>query len=457
MRHRFIGGRGGGPLPGDERTQFVRIEVLVAFAFGATIACFLGAAAEIAVGVSQVAAPSIAISDDALPRVLSLVRLRSRLHELRRALAGGAGENTPDLPALALAFEALDTEWRGCEAFGKTNGDATLWSRVREALAVARSRHVAYVRAARLASIDVLSLDEGIARADAALEEIVSIQCRAIHDEALRAGDVRGASLRRAYAGYMGSVIVALALAALTVRSLRHRHRSIGDRIDELEAFAARVAHDVRGPLAPAIAALQRAAARLPAEDPVRASVARGERSLRTLERVVHALLAFALSGARPDRRASTSVGTALEAVIAEHFDEAAAADVQLSLRCEGRLSAACSHGVLASIAGNLVGNAIKFVVDSAERRVELRARREGQRTRIEVEDTGPGVPRGLEARIFEPYVKGPDGRTGLGLGLATVKRLTVAHGGSVGLQRGERCGTVFWVELPLAGKERGV
>jgi signal transduction histidine kinase len=172
---------------------------------------------------------------------------------------------------------------------------------------------------------------------------------------------------------------------------------------------------------------------------------------------VVHALLAFALSGARPDRRASTSVGTTLEAVMAEHFDEAAAAHVQLSLLCEARMSAACSHGVLASIAGNLVGNAIKFVVDSAERRVELRARRAGQRTRIEVEESGPGVPHGLEARIFEPYVKGSVGRTGLGLGLATVKRLAVAHGGSVGLQPGERCGTVFWVELPLAGKEKAV
>ena len=69
----------------------------------------------------------------------------------------------------------------------------------------------------------------------------------------------------------------------------------------------------------------------------------------------------------------------------------------------------------------------------------------------FEVEDSGPGIPPDLGSRIFEPYVR--DRRTatkpGIGLGLATVKRLVVAHGGTLGARRGTLGGALFWFELP--------
>jgi len=70
---------------------------------------------------------------------------------------------------------------------------------------------------------------------------------------------------------------------------------------------------------------------------------------------------------------------------------------------------------------------------------------------RVEVEDTGPGLPPGIEHSIFEPYVRAPGvTQPGLGLGLATVKRFADSHGGAVGVLRAE-AGTVFWFELPRA------
>ena len=72
-------------------------------------------------------------------------------------------------------------------------------------------------------------------------------------------------------------------------------------------------------------------------------------------------------------------------------------------------------------------------------------------RARVQVEDTGPGLPPGLEHSIFEPYVRAPGvTQPGLGLGLATMKRFADRHGGEVGAQCTE-VGTVFWFELPLA------
>ena len=71
---------------------------------------------------------------------------------------------------------------------------------------------------------------------------------------------------------------------------------------------------------------------------------------------------------------------------------------------------------------------------------------------RLEVEDDGPGLPAVLGAQIFQPYVRGPGtGKPGIGLGLATVKKITEAHGGRVDVRSGPGLGCRFGVELPWA------
>jgi signal transduction histidine kinase len=100
----------------------------------------------------------------------------------------------------------------------------------------------------------------------------------------------------------------------------------------------------------------------------------------------------------------------------------------------------------------NLVANAVKFTRSSPVRRITIRGRVDPTRARVEVEDSGPGVPPGFEGSVFEPYRRAPGvSQPGLGLGLATVKRLAVAHGGAVGLRRAESGGAIFWFELPRA------
>src|SRR5256885_15977940 len=70
-------------------------------------------------------------------------------------------------------------------------------------------------------------------------------------------------------------------------------------------------------------------------------------------------------------------------------------------------------------------------------------------RSLFEVEDTGPGIPPALGQRIFEPYFRGPNtGAPGIGLGLATVKRLVESHSGTLGVRAGAKGGRLFWVEL---------
>jgi signal transduction histidine kinase len=117
--------------------------------------------------------------------------------------------------------------------------------------------------------------------------------------------------------------------------------------------------------------------------------------------------------------------------------------------------TAACNPGVLASLVSNLLRNAIKYAGGVRAPHIIVRARalndRLGRpRVRIEVEDNGPGLPAALGDQVFEPYVRGPgSGKPGIGLGLATVKRITDAHGGRVGVRSVPGQGCTFAVELP--------
>ena len=64
-------------------------------------------------------------------------------------------------------------------------------------------------------------------------------------------------------------------------------------------------------------------------------------------------------------------------------------------------------------------------------------------------------VPPAIQRTIFEPYTRGKDlSKPGIGLGLATAKRLCEAHRGRIGLRSEEGRGSTFWFELPEASSE---
>jgi signal transduction histidine kinase len=223
-------------------------------------------------------------------------------------------------------------------------------------------------------------------------------------------------------------------------------------RAEELEQFAGRVAHDVRNPLSAAKMACDLIRHRFSDEKLVDL-IARIDRSLVRADAIISGLLDFARSGARPDPGARTNLQEAVADLVAGIAQEAEAAAIEIRVAPVPPLLAACSRGVYLSLVGNLLRNAIKYFDDRQPRRIEVVVTEEGPSIRTTITDTGPGIAPETAAHLFEPFFRGPSrGRDGIGLGLATVKKLAESHGGRVGVTSELGRGSSFWFVLPAAG-----
>jgi two-component system, OmpR family, sensor histidine kinase BaeS len=110
----------------------------------------------------------------------------------------------------------------------------------------------------------------------------------------------------------------------------------------------------------------------------------------------------------------------------------------------------------LTQVLGNLLDNARKFTPSGGT--VALDLRRMGVEhgralARLAVSDTGPGIPEEEREYVFERFYRGTGGRAkeGAGIGLAIVRRLVEAHGGTVKAVASESGGAAFVVEIPCS------
>ena len=99
-------------------------------------------------------------------------------------------------------------------------------------------------------------------------------------------------------------------------------------------------------------------------------------------------------------------------------------------------------------VLNNLIKNAVQAMPEDHDGRISVIARREGSRARIEVRDNGTGIPEEARERIFTPSFTTKS--SGMGLGLAMVKRMVEQAGGRVWFESEAGEGTRFLVELPL-------
>ncbi len=104
-------------------------------------------------------------------------------------------------------------------------------------------------------------------------------------------------------------------------------------------------------------------------------------------------------------------------------------------------------QAVLREIVDNLIQNAIKFTINGT---ITLGYDINGDQIRIWVSDTGRGIAKQDQERIFERFVKLDEFVPGTGLGLSVVKSHVMNLGGTLGVESELGEGAEFWVLLPL-------
>lgn len=226
-------------------------------------------------------------------------------------------------------------------------------------------------------------------------------------------------------------------------------NRELADRIAQLEDFAGITAHDLQGPLATIRMLLEQADTaedgRQPStRDLVRRASAQADRAAAT----VTALLELAGASQRSLTMELVDLGEVVDGVI----DSLGAALTDQQARIE-RQALPPVHGdraLLHLLFQNLLGNALRCQRPDRPLRVCVSATAEDARCTVTVRDNGQGVaPEDLE-RIFEAYTRGRESSDdgGLGIGLATCRRIAERHGGTIEAQASVE-GSCFVVVLP--------
>ncbi|MEX8033508.1 ATP-binding protein [Microbacterium sp. 20-116] len=244
-----------------------------------------------------------------------------------------------------------------------------------------------------------------------------------------------------------------LAHQVIDVLELRRVQRDLIESNAQLESFAMQVSHDLRNPLTALTGFLELAADSPEMVDAPRAaqSLARAEAAAGRMTSMVTDLLDFArMGGARP-YMTQVDVSDTVDAVL-EDLD-GALANTGAEVMVESTSFVRADDTLLRVLLQNLIANAVKFTV-AAERapRIAVSVEVLSDGWRITVDDNGDALDPELRERVFEPMQRGHGAEVqGIGIGLATCRRIVEAHRGTIGLDVSPAGGTRAWFVLPSA------
>jgi two-component system sensor histidine kinase PilS (NtrC family) len=226
------------------------------------------------------------------------------------------------------------------------------------------------------------------------------------------------------------------------------------ERLESVAALSASLAHEIRNPLASIRSSVEQLARSRHADEDERFLAGLIVRESDRLSRLLSEFLDFARVRATQLVPLDLhSVITAVVRLIRAHPD--CRADAELVIE-GGRTILDGDEDLLHRVVTNLVLNAVQAAPGPVKVTVSVASVQAGEiphgtnlehAIRLQVRDTGPGIPEEIRQRLFDPFVSARPG--GSGLGLAIVQRAVEAHRGLVLVDSALGAGTTFTIFLP--------
>ncbi len=218
--------------------------------------------------------------------------------------------------------------------------------------------------------------------------------------------------------------------------------------------FMADASHELRSPLANVRGTIEVALRRPRSPEEYRDTLAVSLAELDRISRLVNALLTLSRTdaGQFPFTFVPCQLPAVAEETVKAHAVRAAERSVRLVLAAPEPVEAPADPERLREVLDNLVDNALRYAPPGSA--VVVSVRREGDRARLAVQDSGPGLPPEMRAYVFDRFYRADPSRArnsgGAGLGLAIAKAIVTAHRGRLSVESALGQGSTFTVDLPI-------
>jgi signal transduction histidine kinase len=224
-------------------------------------------------------------------------------------------------------------------------------------------------------------------------------------------------------------------------------------RNTELERFTYTVSHDLKSPLVTITGFLGLLEQDLANEDPKRVSrdVEQIRTAAGTMQQLLDELLDLSRAGRLVNPPTAVDLGELVEEALAVVEGQITARGATITVQ-EDLPIVQVDRVRMLQVLQNLIQNAIKFVDEETEPRIEVGSRQRASDYLVWVRDNGIGIDSAYWDRIFVLFNQLDPGKAGTGIGLALVKRIVEVHGGQVWLEsEGLGKGSTFYFSLPMA------
>ena len=266
-----------------------------------------------------------------------------------------------------------------------------------------------------------------------------------LNELAARASSLDASNMNQDFAGdHYPAEVKSLADALSNMQS------RLSGSFERLGQFSADLAHELRTPVSNLMGETEVVLRSNRDGAEYRAVLESSMEELSRLARIIDSLLFLARAerGSQPAELAKIDLGEEAEAVV--DFHRAAADEKGIGITCSGHAEVMADQNLLRRAISNLLANAIQYT--PAGGRVDITVSESDANGRIEVHDSGGGIPPEQRTRVFDRFFRGDQARSayseGSGLGLSIVKSIVDLHKGDIRID-GDSRGTIVTMTLP--------